>query len=92
MNNISELILSERLKCLSCTTRREILQLIKENSMTVRDIAKNLNMAQNTIKHHVKILSDCGLLSMSKLGNNRVYSANLENLHNTVNALNDKVD
>ena len=92
MNNISELILSERLKCLSCTTRREILQLTKENCMTVRDIAKVLNMAQNTIKRHVKILSDCELLSISKYGNNRIYSTNIENLHDTVNALNGKIN
>lgn len=91
MNNISELVLSDRLKCLSCTTRREMLLLIRKNAMSVRDIAKSINLTQNTVKRHIKILTDCGLLSTEKRGNTVLYSTNLKNICETVTTLSEKI-
>lgn len=91
MNSTSELILSERLKCLSCATRREIILLIKKNALSVRDIAKSINMTQNTIKRHIKILVDCELLSIDKRGNTILYCANLKSLRETVNMLREQI-
>ncbi len=87
MNNTSEPILSKRLKCLSCSTRREILLLIKRNAMPIRNIATSISMTQNTVKRHIKILNDCELLSLNKRGNTIIYSANIESLCDTIGTL-----
>jgi len=92
MNDISELMLCERLKCLSCTTRREILLLTNKSVLTIRDISESLNMEQITIKRHVKILMDCEFLSQNRTKNIISYVANYKNLLDTIRVLESKLN
>lgn len=77
-NNMSysDSILNERLKALSCITRREIINEIKDNPMTIRNIAAKCNTAYNVIKKHIMLMVDCGLITQSKHGNVRYYQLN----------------
>lgn len=88
MNDKSELLLNDRLKCLSCTTRRNILLLTRTQALTARDIAGQLNLAQNTIKRHIKILMDSELLIQHRVNNRISYSTNVECLYDTIQQLN----
>ncbi|RIM69540.1 ArsR family transcriptional regulator, partial [Staphylococcus arlettae] len=43
-------------KALSDETRREILEMLKDQKMTASDIANHFNMSQASVSQHLKIL------------------------------------
>jgi DNA-binding transcriptional ArsR family regulator len=47
-------------------TRRNILQLLREEELTVKEIAKRLKMTPQNIYHHLKRMTDAGLVSEIK--------------------------
>ncbi|WP_456483063.1 metalloregulator ArsR/SmtB family transcription factor [Methanopyrus kandleri] len=54
-------------KALDSKTRREILKLLKEHgSMTVSDIARELNLSKSTVHHHLQELREAGLVDVIK--------------------------
>ena len=55
-------------KALSDPTRREILQLLKDNGRTAGEIAAQFDTSAATISHHLSILRDAGLVSDEKRG------------------------
>ncbi|UPO91023.1 MULTISPECIES: autorepressor SdpR family transcription factor [Bacillaceae] len=68
-------------KALSDTTRRKILELLKERDMTVNEITGYFNISQPSISHHLSILKNSGLIESSKEGKYVKYSLNLTVLH-----------
>lgn len=68
-------------KALSDTTRRKILELLKERDMTVNEITVYFNISQPSISHHLSILKNSGLIESSKEGKYVKYSLNLTVLH-----------
>ena len=68
-------------KALSDTTRRKILELLKERDMTVSEITGYFNISQPSISHHLSILKNSGLIESSKEGKHVKYSLNLIVLH-----------
>ncbi|MFP7474215.1 autorepressor SdpR family transcription factor [Niallia taxi] len=68
-------------KALSDTTRRKILELLKERDMTVNEITRYFNISQPSISHHLSILKNSGLIESSKEGKYVKYSLNLTVLH-----------
>ena len=52
-------------------TRREIINLVARNPLHLNAIAENFNMSRPAISQHIKILAECGLISMRKDGRER---------------------
>jgi len=63
-------------KALNDTTRREILNLLKEKDMTAGDIADAFNITKPSISHHLDILSQAELVVSEKRGQFVIYSLN----------------
>ena len=63
-------------KALNDTTRREILNLLKEKDMTAGEIAEAFNITKPSISHHLDILSRAELVSSEKRGQFVIYSLN----------------
>ncbi|MEJ8756265.1 autorepressor SdpR family transcription factor [Pontibacter sp. H259] len=63
-------------KALNDTTRREILNLLKEKDMTAGDIAEAFNITKPSISHHLDILSQAELVVSEKRGQFVIYSLN----------------
>ena len=63
-------------KALNDTTRREILNLLKEKEMTAGEIAEAFNITKPSISHHLDILSQAELVSSEKRGQFVIYSLN----------------
>ncbi|HEY4650579.1 MAG TPA: autorepressor SdpR family transcription factor [Pontibacter sp.] len=63
-------------KALNDTTRREILNLLKEKDMTAGEIAEAFNITKPSISHHLDILSQAELVSSEKRGQFVIYSLN----------------
>jgi DNA-binding transcriptional ArsR family regulator len=54
--------ISETLKAISDPARREILEMLKESSMTAGDIASKFNLTNATVSYHLSTLKNAGLV------------------------------
>ena len=62
-------------------TRREILGLLANNSMNLTTVTDNFDISQPAISRHIKILTECGLITIEKQGRERYCEAKVEKLH-----------
>lgn len=60
--------------------RREIIDLLSEQELTVNEIAENFEISRPAISKHLKILDECGIVSIEKKGRERYCLINTENL------------
>lgn len=63
-------------KALSDPVRREILELLKEGSLSAGDIASHFDMSGATISYHLKMLKNADLLYETKKKNFIYYHLN----------------
>lgn len=63
-------------KALSDPVRREILELLKEGSLSAGEIASHFDMSGATISYHLKILKNADLLYETKKKNFIYYHLN----------------
>jgi len=63
-------------KALSDETRREILELLKDEDLTAGDIAKHFDMSKPSVSQHLKILKYSELITSTKKGQYIFYSLN----------------
>ena len=61
-------------------TRREIINILSEESSNLNDLISNFKVSRPAIAKHVRILQECGLVEIEKKGRERYCHANLENL------------
>ena len=64
-------------KAIADPIRREILNLLKENDLTVNEIVENFNISQPSISNHLTILKNAGLITSEKSGRHIYYSLNM---------------
>ena len=62
------------LKLIAEPNRLKILHLLSSGEKCVCCIHEELNLSQNLVSHHLKVLKDAGLISMCKCGKWRHYS------------------
>ena len=63
-------------KALSDSSRRKILDLLKEKDMTAGEIAGYFNITKASISHHLSILKQADLISDERQGQFISYSLN----------------
>jgi ArsR family transcriptional regulator len=66
----------EFLKIISEKNRLKILCLLREEEKCVCDIWQYLDLAQNLVSYHLKVLKDFGLISSRQEGLKVIYSIN----------------
>jgi DNA-binding transcriptional ArsR family regulator len=64
-------------KALSDSTRREILELLKDGAAPAGEIAAHFHMTGATISHHLAVLKEAELVSDEKRGKYIYYELNL---------------
>ncbi|KIO75647.1 ArsR family transcriptional regulator [Pedobacter lusitanus] len=62
-------------------TRREIINLIAAQPYNVNSIAEKFDMTRQAVSLHVKILVDCGLITIKQNGRDRFCEAQLDQLN-----------
>jgi DNA-binding transcriptional ArsR family regulator len=62
-------------------TRRQIIGLVAERPHNLNAIADHFRMSRQAISLHVKILQECGVLSITREGRERHCSLKLETLN-----------
>ena len=65
-------------------TRREIISMISRKSLNVNSVAGNFDVSRTAIYKHVKILTECGLVSIRQHGRERHCQADLGKLKRVV--------
>lgn len=61
-------------------TRRAIIGMIAREPVNVNTVAEQFDMTRQAISLHLKILAECGLLTMKQQGRERICEAKLDKL------------
>ncbi len=51
--------------------RRDIIELVSVEKLTVNEIAKEFNISRPAISKHLKILNECGIIEFNQVGRER---------------------
>lgn len=62
-------------------TRREIINLLAHQSLNVNAIADKFDVTRQAVSLHVKILKECGLISIRQQGRERYCEAQFDKLN-----------
>jgi DNA-binding transcriptional ArsR family regulator len=52
-------------------SRREMLRLLSEDSLTINSLAENFDMSRPAVSKHIKILHAAGFISITDIGRER---------------------
>jgi DNA-binding transcriptional ArsR family regulator len=61
-------------------TRRDIINLLAHKSLNLNAVAGEFNVSRPAISKHIKILTECGLVTIQQRGRERYCEARLEKL------------
>src|SRR5580704_10091220 len=61
-------------------TRREILGLLTAKSLNLNSVAENFDISRPAVSKHIKILTECGLVIITKEGRDHYCEAKLDKL------------
>lgn len=53
-------------------TRREIIDLLAQQSLNLNAIAEHFDVTRPAISNHIKILDECGIVEIEQVGRERV--------------------
>ena len=62
-------------------TRREIINVIANRSMNLNAVADQFEVSRPAISKHIKILTQCGLITIKQVGRERYCEAKLQKLN-----------
>jgi DNA-binding transcriptional ArsR family regulator len=61
-------------------TRRQIIGLLSRQALTLNGVAENFDVSRPAISKHIKILTECGLITIRQQGRERFCEANFGKL------------
>jgi DNA-binding transcriptional ArsR family regulator len=62
-------------------TRRQIIGMVAHHPLNVNTIAEKFKVSRQAVSLHVKILNECGLISVRQQGRERYCEAKLDGLN-----------
>ena len=62
-------------------TRREIISMIAHQTLNLNSIADKFDVSRPAISKHIKILTECGLITIKQQGRERHCEARLQKLN-----------
>ena len=62
-------------------TRREIINMIAHESLHLNLVAEKFDISRPAISKHIKILTECGLITIKQQGRHRYCEAKLDKLN-----------
>ncbi|HEV8507162.1 MAG TPA: metalloregulator ArsR/SmtB family transcription factor [Chitinophagaceae bacterium] len=62
-------------------TRREIINMIAHQSLHLNSVAEKFDISRPAISKHIKILTECGLITIKQQGRHRYCEAKLDKLN-----------
>lgn len=71
---------ADSLAALAEPRRRAILMLVRDEPRSVNEIAARLDITQQAVSQHLRLLKDAGLVAVSPVGQRRLYAVRPEGL------------
>ena len=68
---MSEVARRDVFQAIADPTRRRILELLSNNPASINELVEEMDMSQPAISQQVKILSECQLIEIEKVGKQR---------------------
>ncbi|MFI5163080.1 MAG: ArsR/SmtB family transcription factor [Sphingobacteriales bacterium] len=68
-------------QAISDPTRRAIINVIANRSMNLNAVADQFDVSRPAISKHIKILTQCGLVTIKQVGRERYCEASLQKLN-----------
>lgn len=65
-------------------TRRQIIALLSQHTLSLNGVAEHFSVSRPAISRHIKILRQCGLISIRQQGRERFCEVNLSPLRQVV--------
>jgi DNA-binding transcriptional ArsR family regulator len=62
---------ADAFQAISDPSRRYILQLLSEDSLTINELAENFEMSRPAVSKHIKILHTAGFITIENVGRER---------------------
>jgi DNA-binding transcriptional ArsR family regulator len=62
-------------------TRRKIINMIARQSLNLNSVAEKFDVSRPAISKHIKILTECGLITIKQQGRERYCEAKLQKLN-----------
>ena len=75
------------LKAISEENRLKILCILRKQELCVCDIWQHLDLPQNLVSHHLKVLKDSGLVESRKDSTKVIYSLDAKNTDKFISLL-----
>lgn len=72
--------------------RLQIIRLLCEREMNAGELLEPLDIVQSTLSHHMKVLTDCGVVTAVRRGKWTIYSLNAEVLSSACGLLREYAD
>ncbi|MDP2686285.1 MAG: metalloregulator ArsR/SmtB family transcription factor [Aequorivita sp.] len=66
-------------------TRREIIHLLSSETLNLNAVSEKFEISRPAISKHIKILTECGLITIRQEGRERFCEANLKSLSEVAN-------
>jgi DNA-binding transcriptional ArsR family regulator len=76
-------------QALADPSRRQILQLLSKDSLTINSLAENFDMSRPAVSKHIKILYSAGFISIEDIGRERHCVLKQDGFHNLQEWIND---
>jgi DNA-binding transcriptional ArsR family regulator len=67
-------------QAISDPTRREIINMVAHQSLNLNAVAEQFDISRPAISKHIKILTECGLITIRQEGRERYCEAQLQKL------------
>src|ERR1700712_617580 len=69
-------------------SRRQMLQLLSKDSMTINTLAENFDMSRPAVSKHVKIMYNAGFISITDIGRERYCTLKQDGFNELQNFIN----
>jgi len=77
---VSERARRDVFQAIADPTRRQIIELVAHEAMTLNAIADNFKISRPAISQHMKILFECGIIEIETIGRERYCKVQPKNL------------
>jgi DNA-binding transcriptional ArsR family regulator len=61
-------------------TRRAIINLLSQQTLNLNSVADHFDISRPAVSKHIKILTECGLITIKQEGRERICKADLKSL------------
>lgn len=68
-----DMAVEEIFKALAAPQRQHILRLVRDEPLSVGEIASECDASQQAVSHHLQVLKEAGLVAVKRDGQRRLY-------------------